>query len=263
MGNRARPLFHAYVDESGDRGWQYRPLDTPPGERVGSSRHFSMTAVVMPDGYQTRALEAWHAIKVALNRQPTEGLQWKNVKHHGQRRYIAETVAGLESLTVFTVVICKWHLRPGHGLTDSNRLYNWMLRLLVERLSWFGEHRDALIAMNFDQVKGLDVEKLKGYLRLLRERNTSIQWSHLKWPPKINTPKNQRALQVADSMSGVCFAAFERDDYGYTEQAYLKAIRPRLWRRPHRPLFQDGLKVGPWPHNGVAEEHPWLEAFLA
>jgi hypothetical protein len=66
---------------------------------------------------------------------------------------------------------------------------------------------------------------------------------------------------VADVASEAVFAAFEPDPYGYTEQGYLEMLRPVIWRRAHRELWQDGLKVGPWPDEDCKAEHGWFEGF--
>jgi hypothetical protein len=79
----------------------------------------------------------------------------------------------------------------------------------------------------------------------------------------IDTPANRRMLQLADCASGAVFAAFEPGALQYTEQAYLRALKPRLWRRAHRPLWRDGLKYGPWPSSDCAAEHPWFSTFCA
>ncbi len=54
-------------------------------------------------------------------------------------------------------------------------------------------------------------------------------------------------LQVADLAGGACFAAFKSDAFGFTEQAYLRALKKRMWCRSDRELWQDELKVIPWP----------------
>jgi hypothetical protein len=55
-------LWHAYIDESGDRGWKQRPAGTPVGQAAGSSRTFAMTAVMMPDGKGPEYMAAWDGV---------------------------------------------------------------------------------------------------------------------------------------------------------------------------------------------------------
>ncbi len=255
-------LWHAYVDESGDRGWTPRPANLKPGERRGSSLVFSLTAVLVPDGAQTACLYSWERAAGEIGRQPGDVVHWINVKNHGQRKHLAATVATLPQARTISVILCKHHLPNAQGLRDVDRLYNWTLRLLVERLSWFGEQAGAQVAMTFSQVKGMPPRKLLSYLKLLNARNEqSIHLPALKLPPRIDTPANRRMLQIADTASGAVFAAFEPDLWGYTTREYLDLIKPIIWKRPGRPLWKDGLKYGPWPSTSCGAEHPWFQAF--
>jgi hypothetical protein len=254
--------WNAYVDESGDRGWTLRPPDLPPGVRGGSSRIFSLTAVLIPAGAEHEALRAWDVITPQVGRRPGDVVHWQNVKGHGARRHLAATVAALPNVRVISVVLCKHHLQHAAGLHDPGRLYNWTLRLLVERLSWFGHRSGDTVAATFSQVKGLRPELLHDYIDKLRGRDdTYMEWASLMLPFGISTPTNRRMLQLADTASGAIFSAFEPDDLGYVTRDYLDIVRPALWRRPGRPLWRDGLKYGPWPSAECRTEHPWFDQF--
>jgi hypothetical protein len=133
---------------------------------------------------------------------------------------------------------------------------------MIERLSWFAHSLGDLLAVTFAQVRGLDPKRLTSYLSYLQEaKSTHIEWANLKMPPKVNAPANCRMLQVADLASGACFAAVNPDAFGFTEQAYLRALKKRMWCRSHRELWQDGLKVTPWPNSTCRAEYPWMIDF--
>jgi hypothetical protein len=247
-------LWHAYVDESGDRGWSRRPPSTPPGIRLGSSEHFSMTAVVCPDGSQTAILDRWNDAAVEIGRRNGDDLHWVSVKSHPQRMHLANVVAGLDQTRVCSVVLSKWDMQNVTAIRQPRYLYGWCLRLLVERLSWFATQQGAQLALHFAQVKGLPPASIATYLSTLRRQNTSIAWDALVPKVGINTPKRQRMLQVADTASGAVYSAFEWDDYGNSESRYLEIVRPRLWCRDGGALQSYGLKVAPFPH----PRHEWL-----
>jgi Protein of unknown function (DUF3800) len=256
-------LWHAYIDESGDRGWTPRSSSAPLGKRMGSSRNFSMTAVLVPDGIQNGALGAWRKAMATINRPSGAMIHWQNVKTPGQRKLLVDTIRSIPGVQTISVVLCKFHLPNVSRLTDPEYLYHWPLRLLVERISFFGEHRGDTVAMWFSQVRGLNPRRTQRYLRGLRGDPTcNIEWSHLLMPPKIDTAANRPMLQLADTASGAVFAAFEPDPYGYTDQVYLDMLKPVIWCRPWRKLHQDGLKFGPWPSPCKAE-HTWFDAFCA
>ena len=252
-------LWHAYVDESGDRGWSRRPPGTPPGTRLGSSEHFDMTAIIVPDGYQTAILDRWMDAAVEIGRRRTDTIHWINVKSHPQRMHLANVVGGFGQTFTCSVVLSKWDVNNATAIMQPTFLYGWVLRLLVERLSWFAKQRGAQIVMHFAQVKGLPPTTIAAYLSTLRQQSTTIDWPSLVLPPRVNTPQNQRMLQVADAASGAVHAAFEWDDYGNVEAHYLSTIRPRIWCPPGRRMQSYGLKVAPFPH----PRHAWLAAFCS
>jgi len=251
-------LWHAYVDETGDRGWTRKPEGTPTGKRAGSSQHFSMGAIVVPDGYQTHVLDTWNRVTIEIGRNPGDVIHWINVKSHAQRLHLAKTVAGFDEAAVVAVVFSKWDTPnvDANGVRQPDCLYCWLLRMMIERLSWFARDRGDQVKLTFGQVRGLDPHKLHDYLDVLRVRDTTIAWEALHLPPRIDTPANRRMLQIADTVCGTLNSALEWDDYGNVETRYLELLRPRLWIR-NGNLKSYGLKVNPWPH----PRHDWLTDF--
>ena len=265
-------LWHAYVDETGDRGWKERPPNLPPGKKGGSSRIFSATAVLVPDGVQTTALAAWDQSISYTNRPGGSVIHWHDVKGTGPRKLFTKTVAEVPRVQVISVVLCKWHLPNATKIReDPEYLYFWTLRLLVERISWFGETHNTKVKMNFAQVTGIPPGRLQSYLSKLHSlgQQTWIKWDHLLPPPRVDTPKNRRMLQLADSAASSVGAAFEPDNYGFRDQAYLELLKPVLWCPHGRRLQKYGLKFGPWestasnPPAACLEEYPWLPSFCS
>jgi hypothetical protein len=252
-------LWHAYVDESGDRGWLRKPADTPVGTRLGSSEHFSMTAVLVPDGSQTAILDRWQNAAAEIGRTRTDTIHWVNVKSHGQRMHLSGVVREFGGLHTCSVVLSKWDMNNANAIRQPRFLYGWVLRLLIERLSWFAKRHEGQMVMHFAQVKGLPPAGIAAYVDRLQQQETTIDWSSLVLPLRINTPQNQRMLQIADTASGAVHAAFEWDSYGNTESRYLEIIRPRIWCPGGGNMKSYGLKVAPFPH----PRHPWLERFCS
>ena len=258
-GGLKQLLWHAYADEVGDRGWKRSPAGLPAGKRAGSSEHFSMVAIVVPDGYQSVVLDRWDSVTLDIDRSQGDVIHWRNVKSHGQRLHLVKTLAGFESACVIAVVFSKWDTpnTSADGVQQPEFLYNWVLRLLIERLSWFARDNGGEMVMTFAQVKGLNPEKVRSYVEHLRSCDTTIVWDALRFPVRIDTPANRRMLQVADTLCGAINAAFEWDNYGNVETRYLETLRPRLWCRTQGTLQSYGLKINPFPH----PRHPWATEF--
>jgi hypothetical protein len=218
-----------------------------------------MAAVVVPDGYQTPVLDCWDQVTLELGRRPGDHIHWMNIKSHGQRLHLANTIAGLDQAYVVTVVFSKWDVPRAEtaGVRQPDYLYNWLLRLMVERLSWFARDNGDTIKMTFAQVRGMDPAKLEQYVEHLKGCETTIDWASLHLPVRIDTPANRRMLQVADACCGVICSAFEWDNFGNNETRYLEALKPRLWCRAEGRLHSYGLKINPFPH----PRHDWATDF--
>jgi hypothetical protein len=172
-------------------------------------------------------------------------------------------MVALPDIRTISVVLCKWHLKNVSAITDPGFFYHWTARLLLERLSWFGNQVGGVVAPTFAQVKGHPPTMVVSYVRRLGSMPTTIDWDHLRTPPAFSTPRRRRLLQLADVASGAVFSAFEPDDWGYTDQTCLQMLKPTLWCPPGRDLWKYGLKVGPWPDKSCAAEHTWLANFYA
>lgn len=217
-----------------------------------------MGTIIVPDGYQTHVLDVWDRVAVEIGRNPGNVVHWVNVKSHAQRLHLANTVAGFDQASVAVVVFSKWDTPnvDSNGVRQPDYLYCWLLRMMVERLSWFARERGDQVKLTFGQVRGLDPRKLHDYLDRLCLLDTRIAWDSLHLPPRIDTPANRRMLQVADTVCGAINGAFEWDDFGNVEPRYLEVLKPRLWVR-NGNLKSYGLKVNPYPH----PRHAWLSDF--
>ena len=72
---------------------------------------------------------------------------------------------------------------------------------------------------------------------------------------RVDQPSRVELLQYGDLTASATAAAFELDDYGNTEQRYLREMSPRLYRR-NGNLASYGLKMHPWSDSARAA-HPW------
>ncbi|HYT80287.1 MAG TPA: hypothetical protein VEQ37_13760 [Actinomycetota bacterium] len=86
---------------------------------------------------------------------PGTVIHWINVKAVGQRKHLIDTIKTIPNVQTISVVLCKFHLPNVNRLSNPEYLYHWPLRLLVERLSFFGYHRGDMVSIWLSQVKGL------------------------------------------------------------------------------------------------------------
>ncbi|MCW3018849.1 MAG: hypothetical protein JWN10_1157 [Solirubrobacterales bacterium] len=247
----SRQLYRAYVDETGDRGWGGR-----------SSPIFVVSAIIVPDGYETRLVEALDRINATLKKPAGTVLHWaENVKTHSQRKYVAGELAGLD-MTVASVVVLKQPLTgSGTALSNPTSMYNYAIRRLMERISWFVDDAGGEVSVTFAHVKRFPYARLDEYMRVLRNRQSSIRWQAFTGKPKIDQPSRIRPLQIADLVAGAFGSALRVDDYGSHEASYLLQLVPRIYIRGGGKVTSYGFNPIGLPEHLTS--YPWWPAFLA
>jgi hypothetical protein len=108
-----------------------------------------------------------------------EVIHWRNIKTPGQRKHLASAIAAVPDVKTISVVLCKWHLPNVSTLTDPSYFYHSTLRLLVERLSYFGQRQNDTVSMTLAQVTGHPPRKVIAYLKRLGVMPTTIEWGYL------------------------------------------------------------------------------------
>lgn len=148
-------------------------------------------------------------------------------------------------MTCIAVAVDKQSLMgTGSGLRDHAKQYNYPVRRMLERVSWYVDRHHGIAKLSFAHVRRFKYDTLKDYLDLLRQMPTDIRWRAIKGRyPAIEQPDKIRGLQVADLVAGCVFAAVRPDVHGDQEPCYLRELAPRLWGGPTRKLHTYGLHI--------------------
>ena len=233
-------LLFAYIDESGDRGWGGRSTDC-----------FVLTAVIVQQEDVAKARTFLADLRNDLGKPLGTTLHWSvNLKTHSHRKHVSDQIGSFEPLTISSVVVHKPSLMGrGSGLSDHARLYNYAIRRLLERLSWYGRDSQRELVPTFAHIKRFPYQRLTGYLELLKTESTEVNWQWLR-EHRIEQPQRRELLQIADLASGAIFAAVEPDGFGNFEPTYLLNLVPRLYRRKGGAISSYGL-------NFVAKRDHW------
>lgn len=240
--------LYAYIDESGQRGLSMR-----------SSSHFIMAAAVFSDSDVSKATALLSGLRQDLNRTPGSEVSWKKLRSHSHRLRAAQALASAPWLTISSVVVCKQELADG-SLNDDQR-YLYTMRFLLERLSWIGRARGAVVDYTLAHIVRFPKSKLRRYESALRSTpDCSVDWRYLsEHGGRIDQPHRLEHLQLGDLAASACGAAFNADEFGNTERRYLQELAPRLYRRGTGPnsLTSYGLKVHPWTRQ-TQHTYPWI-----
>lgn len=248
--------WRVYVDEAGDRGIS-----------PNSSKHFVVSGIVVPDAQDTQARLELAALRQALGRKPGQTLHFQNFTH-SQRLKAAQDVAKFAIGAISNVIISKAALGQGQPagagnlayVTNPDPMYLWGVRLLLERISWYiRDHGAGSAIVTFGQIVRFPAAKLHNYRQALEYSDTEIWWPAYNGHPfRIEAPNKIELLQVADTAASALFRAVEPDQYGNTEDRYLKELAPKLYRRSSGNVVSYGLKVFPTHQSDVGGPLDWL-----
>lgn len=227
-----RPLLRVYVDESGDRGFSAK-----------SSPVFILAAIVARDNDEPRLRLMREQLCTDLEKPSTTVLHWaQNIQNHSQRKHVAKTISGAP-LTLLYVIVDKASLRTSSGLHDHERLYNYAVRRLIERLSWYIRDEKAEAIVTFARIRNFKYASLETYIYYLRSSPNSIHWKSFKDLPRIDDPSRKVLLQVADIAAGCLSKAIVPDKWGNFEYSYLREIQPLIYRNTPGKITSYGLHV--------------------
>ena len=228
--------YHAFMDESGDRG-----------TRAASQGHFLFGGYVIDRDEEPQISAALAGVRREFGFPPGKHLHFSDLSHHRRLR-LSQVIAGLP-ITALVVALCKRAGGPKAPI-HADLLYNWMARLVMERLSWYlRDEARSVGSLTFAHTKGYKTGKMHDYTQALKDQSTQIDWSFIHTPIRFSNTQTDERLQVADVVASAAGYAFE-PQHGLTEDRYMRILAPRLWRR-FGQLGSYGLKLLP-----AATGHP-------
>lgn len=258
--------FVAYIDESGDEGFQF--LDA---ER-GSSRWLVVSAVVFRTSKEREAVAVMRDVRERLGKPRDKALHFRELKHEQRVPYIRRVAEA--PIRVVSVLIHKPSItEPEKFQNEAHRLYRYASRLLLERVSWLCRNArkpsegDGTVDLIFSNRSAMSYEDLRSYLQRLEAnsiaRDVRVDWSVVR-PEAVRAVNHDQlaGLQIADAVASGVFFALNLNQYGESEPRYFTLLRPTFYR--HKQLVAGyGLKFWPadlmalqktLPHLGVLAE---------
>jgi hypothetical protein len=236
---------YAFVDDAGD-----------VGTRGTSKLHFALGGYFVNPQDESGVLAALQGARQEFGLPANKVLHFVSLSHE-RRVKLAQILAGAP-LVAFAAVLCKKagpHKRPW----QPEKLYNWMIRLVLERASWHFRDVGCIGSVTFAHLKGHQIPNTHAYVRVLQGLQTNIEWGHLHLPVRFGAPQTDERLQAADTISSAAGQAFQPGNLGICESRYLKELGPVLWRRQGN-LLGYGVKLQPplGAHPPCPTDHSWL-----
>lgn len=263
--------FMAYIDESGDEGFQFP--GSIPGNKGGSSEWFVLSAIVVRTSNEPKIVQIANRVIGVLGKDPRKDLHFKDLTHEKRVRYVTELAGEAGVLRAISVAAHKPSLDASKFDGQKHRLYRYLTRFLVERTSWFcrdhyrsSDPGDGTANLIFSNRRSMSYADIKDYLELLRRMgNTEIDWNRINPSQVQPVPhKQRRGLQLVDAIASSMFKGLQANPYGQTEGRYASILHPVTWKRKGQHMSY-GVKV--FPGNSCLElsgGHSWVrEAFGA
>lgn len=246
--------FNAYVDEAGDEGFKFAK---------GSSRWFILAGIVVPRVDDLKASHVIDDVKAMLGtRDLLKPLHWRSLKHRQKLAWIKK-VAATSSMKLIVVALDKTRLKEDTPLAIHPRMYLYLCRYLLERISWFV--RDAardqnsvnIFFANRSSISYTNLEKYIESVCISEESRIASDVLGRIVPQQIHQKK---LLQVADAVASSAYEALNPDQYGNTDPNYFINLIPLLYRRNDN-LLSYGLKLLPGAgvdHDVYRKQYPWI-----
>ncbi|WP_040677576.1 DUF3800 domain-containing protein [Rhizobium mesoamericanum] len=236
--------FIAYIDESGDPSLKrVRPIDD-----TGGTEWFTIAAVLVRREFDAELPKWVAAINQAIGSTNSQIIHFTHLSPQHRLR-AAELMAELP-LRLFVVASNKKNMRRHRNeraekANSKQWFYNWMARILVERITDFClrySHRKNLgrrhVKFVFSQTGGHSYSQTAAYHELLRyqSRGKKImldrwapKWEVMHWSLVEHYPHFKRAgLQLADVVASAFYHAVDNLDTGPCNISYARALHPRV-----------------------------------
>lgn len=230
--------FIAYIDESGDEGFgKYRVK----GRSGGASHWLTLSVSVWRFSRDHDAVKWVKEIKGSLpSQRVNKPLHFKDLDH--AQKVMALNVLSEKPLRSICVTAHKSSMsEKTYG--EKNRLYFYLCRYLIERLTWLCKdlrrvvpEGDGRVKIVFSRRGGMSYEKFQNYMKLLRDghdnENIQIKWSVIDIDAIEARDHSSRAgLQIADLIASGFTAGLEPDMYGNCELRYASILRNQFYSK--------------------------------
>ena len=203
--------YTVYIDEAGDLGIRR------------GTKWFVITAVIVRASEEPAIRSAISHIKTKLN---LKEIHLRKLNDFYKTAYVVSQIKGKEFTTANILMdtdICE--------LRDSVKTYNYMCRILLERVSWFLRDNDAyadiVLSSRGTSRDGELIDYIKN--RLLNYRSNEISDRFNKISSKQASQWDM--LQLADVCATSMFKAYEINSYGFTTPCHVSNLKDKLYTR--------------------------------
>jgi len=252
--NPAETGYFAYIDEAGNEGFS-----------SNSGAWFLLSAFVIDQKNHRRAFDTINAIKKDIQfRDLNDELHFRNLRHE-KKKVVIKHLADLPFFAV-SIVMGKYLLseKERQNLSTFPRLYFFMAKCLLERLSWIAREKNTKIEVTFSNRAHVSYDLLRHYIFTtlrLQDTNHSIDFNSIG-PIRVVQNKQRKLLQAADAVVSGFFNGIQPNFYGDVETAYAQKLKDRFWRKDSK-LYGYGIKLLPAYKEGEIKKNNEVFSLLS
>lgn len=206
-----------YIDESGDLGI------------CKGTVWFVLTAVIIKEADEKKIRSTITGIKDKLN---LKVLHFRDIREFNKRLYIVNAIKDLPFTTI-NIIVDTTKL----DLPDGNMAYNYLSRILLERVSWYLRDEGLCADVCFSSRNTKKDNQLASYLN---DKILNYGWNEIAPDTiiSVSTKKMEQydMLQFADACAASMFKAYEPDTMGFIYPCFMNTLKPHLYKRNGRTL---------------------------
>jgi hypothetical protein len=191
-----------YLDESGDLGWSF----DKPYRNGGSSRHLTIAAVCVPQEKRHLPKRVVKELYKTFKWPKQKEIKWADMSSDARKEFAqaARTMCDKHQDIFLHAIVVKKQNVMEHIRKDSNKLYNYMIRLLL--LDRMATYDVVTMVPDPRSIKVKSGNSLHDYLQ------TELWFTKKSGTNLITAPmdsRNSLGIQFADMLSGLVQSRFE------------------------------------------------------
>ena len=238
--------FDICIDESGDQGFLF--------ERSQCSHWFVIAATI---GLASRVPDMTKAIqraKIHARLKINKPLHFRDVISDRREGVVSCLIQDPSLFRSVVVMVHKPSLLDPETFNESNRLYFYFTRFVLERASWICRdsrearlkvHGDGSARVVFSCMDEISRERIQSYFSELRSHETTIDWNVIRHDQFItHTPGRHAGLQIADCIASGFFCGDHPVNHKQSHR-WCEMWKPMLYRSTNNRFRGYGLKIFP------------------
>lgn len=258
--------FIAYIDESGDDGLKvFRDIG-----QNGSTHWLVLSCIIVRQTNDLSLVKRRDDIRKIISPfKKKRDIHFTNLNHEQRMFYCSELAKmPLKCISVFSNKKALSEEYRKIYSKDKNRLYWFLARHLVERISWLCDENSndncvkSGVKIIFSNRASMAYQEFRDYLNILKKQRTQIRWNVVDIGNIQSKAHSQLAgLQFADCIASSFRNAVDPNRYGLCEDRYARLLKPIVYNKD-KNFLSYGIKILPSVNEAfLAEENEFIQFY--